>query len=263
MNPWTRTWQIAALLFSFCFLAAAQDAFAWGVDAHRLIAEQAERLLKPRAAAEVRRLLSAESGATMGAVASWADEVRTLKDARWHYVNFASQSGCRYEEERDCFDGNCVVAAIEKQAGVLGSSASDAEQLTALKYVIHLVADVHQPLHAGHADDRGGNLFQLQAYGRGTNLHSLWDSGIVVNWPGGLNQLEQAVGAGTLLSSAGPPARWAEESCRLVEEAWFYPDLRSVDEAYASRARLVTVDRLRLAAERLADLLNQRLDRTR
>lgn len=261
MNPWTRSWQIAALLFSFCFLAAAQDAFAWGVDAHRLIAEQAERLLMPRAAAEVRRLLSAQPGVTMGSVASWADEVRTLTDARWHYVNLPPRSGCQYEEGRDCFDGNCVVAAIERQAGILGSSASDAEQLKALKFVIHLVADVHQPLHAGHASDRGGNLFQLQAYGRGTNLHSLWDSGIVVNWPGGLGSLEQAVGANRLLLFAGAPARWAEESCTLVEEGWFYPDPRTIDAAYESRAQLVIVDRLWLAAARLAYLLNQRLDR--
>ncbi len=56
------------------------------------------------------------------------------------------------------------------------NATSQAEQLEALKYVVHLVADVHQPLHAGFADDRGGNTYQLQAFGRGTNLHAVWDS---------------------------------------------------------------------------------------
>jgi hypothetical protein len=152
-----------------------------------------------------------------------------------------------------------VVAAIERQAGILGSSASDAEQLKALKYLIHLVADVHQPLHAGHAEDRGGNLFQLQAFGQGTNLHALWDTGLVVNWPGGLSTVEKAVVVGDPPTASGVPAQWAEESCRLVEEAWFYPAERSLDEGYAARARPVVIERLRLAAARLADLLNQRL----
>jgi hypothetical protein len=70
----------------------------------------------------------------------------------------------------------------DRQAvGDLASSASDREAPDALKYVVHLVADVHQPLHAGYADDRGGNTYQVQALGRGTNLHALWDSGLIEN----------------------------------------------------------------------------------
>lgn len=252
-------YSLRLLVVVLSFFAFGSPVSAWGVDAHRLIAEQAERLLMPNAAAEVRRLLSSEPGATMGSVASWADEVRTLTDARWHYVNLLPRAGCRYEEGRDCFDGNCVVAAIVRQSGILGSSASDAEQLKALKFLIHLVADVHQPLHAGHAEDRGGNLFQLQAHGRGTNLHAVWDSGLVANWQGGLSALEAAVRAGGQSTASGAPALWAEESCRLVEEPWFYPNARLLDEAYSSRARVVVVDRLRLAADRLANLLNLRL----
>jgi hypothetical protein len=250
---------LAQFIILGCVVAGSPTAWAWGADAHRLIAEQAQRLLKPKAAAEVSRLLAAEPGASMGSVASWADETRTLTTARWHYVNLPPRTGCQYQEERDCFDGNCVVAAIERQKVILGSSAPDAEQLRALKFLIHLVADVHQPLHAGHAEDRGGNLFQLQAFGRGTNLHALWDSGIVQDWPGGLTALEQAVDAHTGSASTGNTVRWANESCRLVEEAWFYPASRTLDEAYVAKARPVVLDRLRLAAVRLAELLNQRL----
>lgn len=250
---------LAQLIMAVCVLAGSPTARAWGADAHRLIAEQAERLLKPRAATEVKRLLATETGASMASVATWADETRTLTTARWHYVNLPPRSGCQYEEERDCFDGNCVVAAIERQKVILGSSASDAEQLKALKFLIHLVADVHQPLHAGHAEDRGGNLFQLQAFGRGTNLHALWDSGLVQDWPGGLSALEKAVDAHTRPAPTGSPAHWANESCRLVEEAWFYPASRTLDPDYSTKARPVVLDRLRLAAVRLADLLNRQL----
>lgn len=255
----SRLKSIALLIYLMWLLSASQPIFAWGVDGHRLTAEAAERLLNPKASAEVRRLLSLEQGATMGSVAAWADEARTLADARWHYVNFLPGSGCKYDGTRDCLNGGCVVEAIRRQSSLLGSSAPDTERLRALKYVIHLVADVHQPLHAGYAHDRGGNLFQLQAYGRGTNLHALWDSGLIVNWPRGTSVVETALREAAIRADVGDPASWAEESCRLVEEAWFYPSARTLDEDYAERSRPVMIERLKLAAARLADLLNQRL----
>lgn len=245
---------IAAGLVGF-----VQPVRAWGADAHRIVAEQAERLLTPRASREVKRLLAVEPGATLGSIASWADQVRTLTDARWHYVNLPRLSGCRYEESWSCIDGHCVVAAIERHSSILGSLASDEEQLRALKFLVHLVADVHQPLHAGHAEDRGGNLHQLQAFGRGTNLHALWDSGLVANWPGGLSPLEMSVAADQIATVPATVARWAEESCQIVEEAWFYPAKHTADDHYVTQAQVVLVGRLRLAALRLADTLNQRL----
>ncbi len=81
----------------------------------------------------------------------------------------------------DCPDGNCVVAAIDRQLQVLKSNAPAGRRLLALKYFVHLAADVHQPLHAGYAEDRHGNMYQLQAFMRGSNLHALWDFGLIKN----------------------------------------------------------------------------------
>lgn len=83
--------------------------------------------------------------------------------------------------DRKCSDGNCVVEAINRQLEVLKSNAPAEKRLTALKYVVHLVADVQQPLHAGYAKDRGGNNYQLQAFMRGSNLHALWGVGLIKN----------------------------------------------------------------------------------
>jgi hypothetical protein len=128
----------------------------------------------------------------------------------------------------------------------------------ALKYVVHLVADVHQPLHAGWADDRGGNGFQLQAYERGSNLHAVWDSGLIRNWPGGAAELRRAVDA-----QAEPPrgglALWAEESCRLVATDGFYPPTHTLEPAYDERWNPTLVQRLKAAAVRLAAVLNESL----
>ncbi|MFG6464153.1 S1/P1 nuclease [Roseateles sp. DXS20W] len=87
---------------------------------------------------------------------------------------------CTYRSSRDCRDGACVIEALMEQTLILRSSGtSPSERLVALKWVVHLVGDVHQPLHAGLAADKGGNGVQLRAFGKGSNLHALWDSGLI------------------------------------------------------------------------------------
>ena len=112
------------------------------------------------------------------------DENRSRQTAAWHYVNLP-QGDCDYVKARDCRDGAWVVEALTAQASILKSNAPDAERPTALKYVVHLVGDVHQPLHAGYASDKGGNTYQVQAFDEGMNLHALWDSGLLNNCSGG------------------------------------------------------------------------------
>lgn len=129
--------------------------FAWGGAAHRLIAELALERMTPAAKAELAKLLELEPGASPVSISTWADEVRAPSTAAWHYVNLPRDSGCHYESARDCPDGRCVVGAIERQAALLASSAPAGERLKALKYLVHLVGDIHQPLHVGYADDRG------------------------------------------------------------------------------------------------------------
>lgn len=240
-------------------LAAGPTALAFGGAGHRLIAELAEARMTPAARAEATRLLALEPGATLTSVSTWADENRTLGTAAWHYVNFPRGEPCDYQPARLCIEGNCVVGALEKQLTLLASAASDAERLTALKYVVHLVADVHQPLHAGFFDDRGGNSYQLQAYDRGTNLHALWDTGMALNWPGGEAAFKLAVKAAPAPTDQGAPARWAEESCRIVAEDGFYPEKRTLEPAYPLRWGSTLLQRVQAASERLASVLNTAL----
>jgi len=233
---------------------------AWGAAGHRLIAEHALARLKPTARAEVDRLLALEPGATLASVSTWADETRTPATAAWHFVNFPRDGDCHYEAQRVCVASNCVVGAIERQREVLASTAPDGQRLDALKFLVHLVGDVHQPLHAGFADDRGGNAFQLQVDGEGTNLHALWDSALIQGWPGGPAALRSAVDrVGALPSRATRPQRWAEESCRIVASAGFYPPRHTLDEAYAARWSPELPGRLAAAGRRLAALLNATL----
>lgn len=255
-------WGLRSLLAFVLGAGLSLNAFAWGGDAHRLIAELAERRLSPVVKAEVDRLLSQEAGASMASVSTWADEVRRPGSALMHYVNLPADD-CRYERQRDCAGGRCVVEAIAKQVAVLKSTSSDAERLTALKFIIHLVGDIHQPLHAGLKDDKGGNLFQVRAFGRGSNLHAVWDRELIRQRAGGLPQLlKDAAATGAMTASGTPaldPGRWASESCLVSRGAGFYPEGRLVGAGYQQRWDGVLVERLSTAASRLADTLNAAL----
>lgn len=180
--------------------------YAFGTEGHQIVAALAEQRLSDHARAEAGKLLALEPGSTLVSISVWADETRSPSTAAWHYVNLPRDADCQYDAARDSPDGQCVVAAIERQRRVLASAAPDVERLEALKYLVHFVADVHQPLHAGYADDRGGNKYQVQAFGRGTNLHAVWDSALIAQWPGGTSALFTELSASTLPPDSTTPA---------------------------------------------------------
>lgn len=267
LRPFLLAAALAPALLSF-----SSTALAWGAQGHRLVGRIAESRLTPAARAEVDRLLHDEPVPTLAGVAPWADQLRAKdpglgrRSARWHYVNLAEQD-CRYQPAQQCSHGNCVVEAIKTQTGILGdASRSDAERAQALKFVVHFVGDVHQPMHAGYAHDKGGNDVQVRFGERGTNLHALWDSGLL-NTRG----LDDDSYTAVLQSLPAPrlPRRadigrdapaWAEASCRMAVAPGVYPESRKLGDAYTARFRPLAETQLRMAGERLARLLNQTLD---
>ncbi|WP_312709796.1 S1/P1 nuclease [Stenotrophomonas sp.] len=250
-------------------LTLSAPAHAWGAQGHRLVAEVADTRLNPTARAEVDRLLALEPGATLASIAPWADQLRAKdpglgrRSAGWHYVNIAEE-GCQYAPATHCKNGNCIVEALKAQSAILGDhSLTDGERLQALKFVVHMVGDVHQPMHAGYGHDKGGNDFQLQFGNRGTNLHSLWDSGMLnirkLDDAGYLPVL-RALPAPKLARQSNPqrdPQRWAEASCRISTQPGVYPASHKIGDEYTARYRPVAEAQLRLAGENLAQLLNR------
>ena len=242
-------------------LALASNAMAWGTQGHQVVTNLAQAQLTTKSKAEIDKLLALERGETLASISTWADEHRNPTTAAWHYVNFPKKT-CTYDASRDCPDGNCVVGAINRQLHVLASNAPAERHLTALKYLVHLVADVHQPLHAGYAEDRGGNTYQLQAFMRGSNLHALWDVGLLQNMKQDTAALSARLGVTPTPSKPGElnVVSFAEESCRIVGTPGFYPD-RKVDVAYIEQFTPIMEQRLAIAGARLAGLLNQALGR--
>ena len=247
-------------------------ALAWGAQGHRLVARIAETRLDPAAKAEIERLLASEPDATLSSIAPWADQLRAndpdlgKKSAGWHYVNMA-EDGCIYDPPKHCRDGDCVIEALKAQSALLADrSLPDAQRLQALKFVVHLVGDIHQPMHAGYGHDKGGNTYQLQFNERGTNLHSLWDSGMFYALQLDDEHYLQRLQALPAPSGVVAPqlqrdaTRWAEQSCRIATREGIYPANRKIGQDYADTWRPLAEAQLRLAGERLAALLNELLD---
>ena len=213
--------------------------------------------LTPKARSEVDRLLALEPSETLASISTWADEHRNPATGPWHYINFPRQT-CTYDQQRDCPDGQCVIDVINKQIEFLASDRTDEKRLAALKYVVHLVGDVHQPMHAGYREDKGGNTYQLQAFMRGSNLHALWDSGLIRNLNQGTDILTNRLLSIQVSDRASDLniSLMAEESCKIVGMAGFYPK-RKVGTNYIERFTPIIEQRLTLAGARLAGLLNR------
>ncbi|WP_426688295.1 S1/P1 nuclease [Rhodanobacter ginsengiterrae] len=264
----------AAVLLACLVIAPAQ---AWGPLGHSVVADLAQRHLSPSAEAEVERLLAPEHTRSLADVANWPDQIQDdpAMAALWkqtrgqHYINFHGGSACDYVPPRDCRNGNCVVSALQYYVGVLGDrTQSDQARRNALKFVVHFVGDIHQPLHAGYRDDKGGNTFQVQFDGKGSNLHKVWDSSMLysrgLDWQSYAQMLDSAVPVvlpAPIAPLDNPYAQWAEESCRITAEAGFYPATHTIDKAYV-KAELPAADlRLRQAGRRLAAVLNLALSK--
>ena len=235
---------------------APTSVLAWGTQGHQVIALLAEQQLSSQARLEVTRLLALEPGETLASISTWADEHRSPQTAAWHYVNFPRES-CNYESSRDCPDGKCVVEAINRQTQILQSATTDEKRLTALKYLVHLVGEVHQPLHAGYQDDKGGNTYQLQAFMKGSNLHAVWDTGLIKYSQEDTDSMSKRLVNKSAYFAELPwtAAEAAEESCNIVGLRGFYPG-RLVDVDYVRQFTPVMEQRMAAGGGRLAALLN-------
>jgi hypothetical protein len=249
--------KLAVLLILFLLAPAAR---AWSELGHQLVGELAYRQLSPAAKVQVDELLQGEPVPTLAGVAAWADTLRDIPEYKhtgpFHYVNI-KDAGCRFDRVRDCPDGACVIGAIERYRAVLADASKPrGERAEALKFLVHFVGDVHQPLHAGHRADKGGNEFQLNLEGEGTNLHSVWDYHLLRSANLDFDQWVVRLSAAPATAMKQPPQQWAETSCRLTNEPGFYPAKPGkLAPAYLEAHRPVAERRVREAAAELAALL--------
>jgi hypothetical protein len=177
VRVWLRV-SLAVVVALSGMLAGHRPALAWGHLEHRASALLAEARLTPAARAVVLELL--EPGESLAEASTWADEVRRARpgSGSWHYVNVPITEP-EYSPQFAPRRGD-VVGKVEQFALVVADrSAPRARRREALKFLVHLVQDLHQPVHVGDRGDRGGNDLQVRFFGKGSNLHRVWDSGLI------------------------------------------------------------------------------------
>lgn len=265
------------LLSAALLLGLASPAFAWGQLGHRLVADLAQDELTPAARRQVDALLEGEKEPTLAGIANWADQIRGTElgkaTSKWHYADIAEHGCGQYDAARDCPKGDCVIEAIRRQAAILADRSQPVDaRRQALKFVVHFIGDVHQPMHAGFSRDKGGNTVQVRiptADGgdRGGNLHSLWDSGLIEKT--GLDEAAYLAKLKALPVVVDVPARalppqspaWAQASCRIATRPGVYPADPKIGPDYVATWTPVVDEQLRRAGTHLAQVLNAALAR--
>lgn len=166
------------ILFPLAALMLATNAFGWGTDGHKIVAQIAEDQLTSSAKTKIKALLPNQS---LADVANWADSIKGdpqwVHTKPWHFVDIPD--GEDYGTIEHNHEGDVVTAITENVAILKDARAADVEKQEALKFIVHFVGDLHQPLHAGRPDDVGGNKIKVVFRGKNLNLHSLWDSGMI------------------------------------------------------------------------------------
>jgi hypothetical protein len=234
--------------------------FAWGPMGHSIVGEIAQSKLLPETKRIIREKFQARSLAN---IANWADQVKKRrKQKTWHYTNIP-EGILEYDRRRDCPTGGCVTEVIPKMAQILAKPrASLKDRREALKYLAHFVGDIHQPLHLGYASDRGGNRISLRYRGRNTNLHALWDQGLIQRGRKSLVQYARQLNCRRTVSIPlknlrEEVIRWGLESRKIVLNSVYNFNAKSgLSPNYITRSRVILNRRMCKAGTRLAGILN-------
>lgn len=213
---------IVVLLLLVSGLSFAND-MVWSKTGHRVVGEVAEQYLSKKAKRAINDLLA---GASLAAVANFGDEIKAdraySKFSSWHYVNIPF--GKTYSEIEPNAYGDLVQGINTCISIIKDKNSSKEDKAFYLKFLVHLIGDLHQPMHIGRAEDKGGNDIQLQWFGKGTNLHRVWDTNMIndngmsftelaLEYPKMTKEQVKFLQSGSLLD-------WVEESHQLAEKVY-------------------------------------------
>ena len=164
---------VKILLFS---LFSIQVVFGWGKTGHRIVGEVAEKYLTKNAKLQIKKIMGHHD---LSRMSNWADEIKSDPDWKkandWHWCTIPD--GEEYEKNKH--SGKAAEKVIEFIDVLKNKKSSKKDKQVALKFLIHLVGDLHQPLHVGNGKDRGGNDIKVTWFGEPTNLHSVWDTKLI------------------------------------------------------------------------------------
>ena len=170
---------IYTLLISFIFQQTiASSSPDWGPTGHRTIGEIAEKHLSKKAKKQIEDLLQ---GQGLAVISTFGDEIKSDdrydKFYTWHFVNFPFDT--KYEDSNKDKNGDIVMGIDFCIKTLKDPNASEEDKIFYLKFLVHLVGDLHQPLHVGRKEDKGGNDIKVLWHYKKSNLHRVWDSDMI------------------------------------------------------------------------------------
>lgn len=252
-------------------------AFAWGPTGHRAVGEIAQKHLYVHAISKIAILTNGQS---LAKISTWPDDIKSEPEKyshtfNWHYTDWKID---QHHHDETQSEGKLIGALNEQIAVLKNPLAPQNKKLEALKFVVHFVGDLHQPLHVGNGVDRGGNNCKVIFHGQKTNLHALWDEG-VINFTGlSFVELARFSTEGRSLNDfnnarTGSILDWAKESKTLRET--IYPqnsnlycradgnvsaeDMPRLSYEYSYKFMPVIEEKIFKAGIRLAQILNDAL----
>ena len=233
----------------------------WGPTGHRATGEIAEKHLKRGVKKKIEKLLKGQS---LAFVSTYADEIKSdrsySKFYTWHYVNMPLDGNYETSEKNPKGD---LVTGIQFCIETLKDETSSIEDKRFyLKMLVHLIGDLHQPLHIGRKEDKGGNMVQVQWHGKGSNLHRVWDSEMLEQW--GMSYVELAANAKDLSKEQikfiqkGELLDWVKESHNLAQKVYGSAETgQKLRYRYSYDYFPIVREQLQKGGIRLAKILNE------
>jgi len=244
----------------FCLLILLScTCYGWGPTGHRTVALIAEKHLTSKARKNIAKVLGQQS---LAEVSTWMDEIRSDSTydymTDWHWVTI--ENGKTYDQSPKNQKGD-VIATLERIIAELKKHALDKKTETEyLKILVHLVGDIHQPLHVGCCDDQGGNRVKVKWFGRDTNLHTVWDSNMIDDTKLSFTELVGFLGEPDLASvislQKNSVREWADESMSFRKRVYDIGD-GNLSYKYSYKNFPIAKQRMLQAGIRLAGILNQ------
>lgn len=253
-------WKKKALLILIIVPLLVSPTFGWGLNGHRVVGQLAEWHLNKKAKRKIDAILGHQ---TLPIVSNWMDEIRS--DPRynhthtWHYLTV--KDGKDYDPSIQEKRGDAYERLLWIISSLKSSQLSENEESEYLKMLVHLVGDLHQPLHVGGGDDRGGNDIKVYYFNRQSNLHRVWDSDMIegknLSFTEMATQLnKRANRAAVSKLQAAEPSVWLKEAQELRPMVYDLPANNRLSYAYGYKYFYIVEDRLFAAGIRLAGILN-------
>lgn len=252
---------IFILFLSFGLLNSESSKNKWGPTGHRTVGEIANKYLTSKTKREIKRLLSSES---LALVSTYADEIKSDKRYNkfytWHYINMPLDAD--YDVSKQNPEGDLVSGIEFCKSVIKDKKASDEDKAFYLKLLAHLIGDLHQPMHIGLEEDKGGNDFKVQWFYNDTNLHSVWDSKMIDDY--GMSYSELAKNADHLTKDQvkelqkGTVIDWVNETHQLTKTVYASAEPgENLRYAYSYKFLNVAQKQMQIAGIRLAKTLNE------